>query len=181
MIYILLGNGFEEAEAIVPADLLRRAGFEVQFAALEGDVVASTRNVRITADCKLSDIDMDKLEMVIVPGGLGGTDAIKANAAACDILKKAAAKGAYVAAICAGPTVLAGLGLLEGKRATCHPGMEGQLTGATPVNQTVVVDGQFITSQAAGTAFDFAFKLVELLAGPEGVAKVQKGVYYPGI
>lgn len=178
MVYVLLAPGYEEAETVVPVDLLRRAGVEVKLATLAGDAVPSSRNVQLVADCKLHDIELDKVDMLMIPGGMGGTDAIKASPEAGELIKAAAAKGAYLAAICAGPTVFAQLGLLVGKKATCHPGMEDQLTGAIPVDQRVVVDGQFITSQAAGTSFDFGYKLVEILAGPEAVEKVEKGVYY---
>lgn len=180
MVYVLLSPGFEESEAVVPVDLLRRAGLEVRLAAVEDRVTPSTRGVRLEAECALEDVKVEDMEMLVLPGGLGGVEAMRRSAAARDLIRRAAETGAYVAAICAAPTLLAELGLLEGRRATCHPGMEPQLTGAVHVDQRVVVDGRFITSQAAGTAFDFGYALVEALRGEETARRVDEGVHYFG-
>lgn len=168
MVYILLGTGFEELEVIAPADILRRGGVEVKLVALAGTRVTGAHGMELTADGTLSQADAEKAEGVIVPGGMGGVNAIASCAEAGEFIRAVAAKGGYVAAICAGPTVLAGLGLLEGKKATCYPGLEGELTGAEAVyGEKVVVDGKTVTSRAPGTAVAFGLKLLELLKDEE--------------
>lgn len=179
MVYVLLGEGFEEAEAIVPVDLLRRAGVEVSLAALKGKVVKSSHGVKVEADCQLKDVDESKLEMLIIPGGLGGVDAIMGDQAALGLVQRAADRGAYVCAICAGPTVLAHLGISDRRQAGCSPGMEEQMGSAVvQKGKKVVVDGHLITGEAAGSSFEFGLKLVEALKGPEALQKVKQAIHW---
>lgn len=181
MVAILLGNGFEEAEAIVPADLLRRAGIEVALTALEGTQVTSSHNITIKADASLSDLEMDRLELLFLPGGMGGVEAIQGCPAALELVRAVYDKGKYLAAICAAPTILGALGLLEGRRAVCYPGMEEGLVGAdVQKGHGVVSDGSLITGEAAGSAFDFGLKLVELLKGSTAAEQVRNAVHYRG-
>lgn len=181
MVAILLGNGFEEAEAIVPTDLLRRAGIEVTLTALEGLEVKSSHNITVKSDANLSDLDADKLELLFLPGGMGGVEAIQSCPAALELVRAVYDKGKYLAAICAAPTVLGALGLLKDRRAVCYPGMEDGLIGAAvQKGQGVVTDGKLITGEAAGSAFDFGLKLVELLKGPAAAQQVKNAVYYRG-
>lgn len=181
MVCILLGNGFEEAEAIVPADLLRRGGAEVALTALEGAEATSSHGVTVKADMTLADVDPDDVELVFLPGGLGGVQAILDCPAALDLVRAVYDKGKYVTAICAAPTILGGLGLLEGRKAVCYPGMEDGLTGAVVCKgQGVVEDGKLITGEAAGSAFAFGLKLLELLKGPAAAARVKDAVHYRG-
>lgn len=179
MVAILLGNGFEEAEAIVPADLLRRAGVEVVLTALEGTEVKSSHGIAVKADAVLSEIDPDKLDLLFLPGGLGGVEAIQSCPAALELVRAVYDKGKYLAAICAAPTILGALGLLKNRKAVCYPGMEDGLTGAdVQWGQGVVVDGRLITGEAAGSAFEFGLKLVELLKGPAAARQVKDAVHY---
>lgn len=179
MVCILLADGFEEVEAIAPADALRRARVDTAFVGVTGMTVSSSHGVKVAADTALSDIDPAGCEALIVPGGLRGVQNIKASGAAMAAIKAAYDAGRLVAAICAGPTVLAQLGILEGRRAVCYPGMEDELTGAQAVpGASVVVDGKVITSRSAGTAWDFAFALLSTLRGPEAAKKVSDGIHY---
>lgn len=179
MVYVLLGEGFEESEAIVPVDLLRRAGVEVSLAALKGKTVTSSHGVKVEADCKLKDVDEGKLEMVVIPGGLGGVDAILGDQSALGFIQRAADRGAYVCAICAGPTVLAHLGIADRRKAVCYPGMEEQMGSAVvQQGQRVVADGHMITGEAAGSSFEFGLKLVEVLKGKETAQKVKQAVHH---
>ncbi len=181
MVCILLGTGFEESEALVPTDLLRRAGIEVVLTGLDGAQVVSSHNVTVKADKTLPEIDPEDIDLLFLPGGLGGVDAIKSSPAALDLIQTVYEKGKYVAAICAGPTILGGLGLLKGRRAVCYPGMEDQLTGAVrPQDTYVVVDGNVVTGEAAGSSFAFGLKLVELLKGEAAARQVCNSVYYHG-
>lgn len=180
MVYILLGNGFETVEALCPCDLMRRAGIKVALTALTSDkAVVSGQNITVTADITLDEVCFDDMELIMLPGGLGGVENILASKNACALIQQAAAAGKWVSAICAAPTVLARLGLLEGKNATVYPGMEEQLTGAkAQIGFNVVQDGTIITGEAAGSSFDFGLKLVELLRGTEAAETVKFGVHY---
>ena len=181
MVCILLGTGFEESEALVPADLLRRAGVEVALTALEGREVTGGHGITVKADLSLSQVDPGDVELIFLPGGLGGVDAISSCPQALELVRAVYSQGRYVAAICAAPTVLAALGLLEGRRAVCYPGMEDQLTGAVLQKGIPVVDdGTIITGEAAGSAFSFGLRLVELLRGSAAAARIRESVHYHG-
>ena len=179
MVYVLLGEGFEESEAIVPADLLRRSGVEVSLVGLTGDKVTSSHGITVVCDCTLREVDEDALTMVMLPGGLGGVEAIGGNEAALGLIQRAFDRGAYIAAICAAPTILARLGMLDRRRAVCYPGMEDQMLSAVvEKGRAVVTDGHIITGEAAGSAFDFGLKLVEALTDAETARQVCRGVHY---
>lgn len=181
MVCILLGTGFEEAEALVPADMLRRANIPVCMAGVDGMEINGAHDITVKADRAVADVNVDELELLFLPGGLGGVDAIKASPMAMELIRKAHAKGIKLAAICAAPTILAELGYLDGKKAVCYPSLIDKLTGAdTTHGQPVVVDGNIITGEAAGSAFTFGFKLIEVLKGAEKAEKVCKSVYYYG-
>lgn len=179
MVAILLGKGFEEAEAIVPADLLRRAGVEVRLVALEGTAVEGSHGITVQADLSLREVDPDELEMLVLPGGLGGVSAIQNSLGALALIDQAYARGVYLAAICAAPTILARTGILDRRSAVCYPGMEEEM-GSAVVDQgaSVVVDGHIITGRAAGSAFDFGLRLVSVLKGPNAAEDVRNAVHY---
>ena len=124
MVYMLLGTGFEETEAIAPLDLLRRAGLQVQTVGLNGKIIYGSHGIGVEADITIDQLDLTQLEMIVLPGGLGGVASARACQPALDALRFAYENGKYVAAICAGPTVLADLGITDGKKATCYPGCE---------------------------------------------------------
>ncbi len=185
MIYVLLGEGFEESEAIVPADLLRRAGAEVALVALDDPeegmppLVRGSHGVTVQADLVLEEVDVDNMEMLLLPGGLGGVESIQMNLFALALIQRAYDRGAYLAAICAAPTILAHQGFLDRRKAVCYPGMEDQMVSAVvQKGQRVVVDGHIVTAEAAGSAFDFGLKLVEILKGREAAHRVREGVHY---
>ena len=181
----LLAEGFEEVEAVTPIDYLRRAGIEVTVAAVnKGSTVKGARGIQVIADASLDDLAAaGKLkpaswDAVVVPGGLPGADNLATSKRAGDFLKEMAAAGKIVAAICASPArVLAPLGLLEGKKFTCYPGEEknvsaSRLTGAEWKEDRVIVDGNLVTSRGAGTAGEFACAIIEKLAGGEEAKKL---------
>ncbi len=179
MVAILLGTGFEEAEALVPADLLRRAGVQVVLAGVNGPQIAGAHGITVQADRTVEQLNSAQVDLVMLPGGLGGVESIGASKAALDLIGRVWDGGRYVAAICAAPTLLARMGLLQGRRAVCYPGMEDQMTGAQPQpGEQVVVDGKLITGQAPGAAFPFALKLVEILKGPAALAQVVAETHY---
>lgn len=171
MVYLLLGTGFEETEAIAPLDLLRRANIPVLTVGITGKTVYGSHNIGVEADITIDEIDLTQLEMIILPGGLGGVASARASKPALDALSFAWENGKYVAAICAGPTVLADLGITEGRKATCYPGCEGAMGNAILVPDAACVrDGKLITGTSAGCAIPFGLALIAALKGDE-VAK----------
>ncbi len=176
MIYILLGEGFEEVEALTPADVLRRCGAKVKMAGIGGLEVRGGHDITVRADCTVEEIDRDALEMIVIPGGLGGVASINGSEAALTAIRNAWEDGKYVAAICAGPTVLAGLRLSDGRKVTSYPGTGAQMGPCDYREEAVVVDGKLITSRGPGTAADFALKLAETVCGAEKAKQVADGM-----
>ena len=179
MVYILLAPGFEEAETLVPADLLRRAGAEVELVSVMENPVLGSHSIAVAADTSLDRVDLDRAEMIVLPGGGPGYKNLGKEPAVEKLVREAVRRGLWVAAICAAPTLLGGWGLLEGKSAVCFPGMEAGLANAqAKMEQSVVVDGKIITGRAAGSAFDFGLALIEALSGREAAEKVRAAVHY---
>lgn len=177
MVYMLLGTGFEETEAVAPLDLLRRAGVEIQTVGVTGKIVYGSHNIGIEADITIDQMDLPNLEMIILPGGLGGVASARASKMALEALRFAWDNGKYVAAICAGPTVLADLGITDGKNATCFPGCESQMGSANMVaNAAAVTDGRLITGTSAGCAIPFGLALITALKGEEMAEKIAKQI-----
>ena len=166
MVYMLLGTGFEETEAIAPLDLLRRAGVEIMTVGVNGKTVYGGHNIGIAADITLDEMDLTNLEMIILPGGLGGVASVRASKEAMDALAFAWENNKYVAAICAGPTVLADLHITDGKNATCYPGCESGMGNAIMASDAAaVIDGNLITGTSAGCAIPFGLALIKVLKG----------------
>ena len=179
MVAILLGTGFEESEALVPADLLRRAGIEVRLVGVDGPAVTSAHGVTVTADLTLAELDREAVDMLVLPGGLGGVEVLQGDRHVQALIQHCYDEGRWLAAICAAPTLLARWGLLTDKKAVCYPGLEAQLTGAIPQQGvSLVQDGKVITAQGPGAAFDFGFYLVKTLAGAAREQEVRHGTYY---
>ena len=172
MVYMLLGTGFEETEAIAPLDLLRRAGVEVRTVGVNGKIIRSSHKVGIEADILLEELDLSDCEMIVLPGGLGGVTSVRASQGAMDALRRAWDDGKFVAAICAGPTVLADLGITDGKNATCYPGCESGMGSANMVTCAAFQDGRLITGASAGCAIPFGLKLVEALKGKDEADRI---------
>lgn len=177
MVYMLLGTGFEETEAIAPLDLLRRAGIEVLTVGVNGKIVYGGHNIGVEADILLSEMDLTNLEMIILPGGLGGVASVRASQEAMAALDFAWQNGKFVAAICAGPTVLADLGITANKNATCYPGCEGNMGGAQVHSDAPCVqDGKLITGASAGCAIPFGLQLVAALKGEETAKNIARSI-----
>ena len=178
MVYILLADGFEEMEALVPADLLRRAGIEVALVGLDAPVITGSHGIAVSTDILLEQADIQPQDTLVLPGGLGGVQSMQMDLFALAFIQKAHDIGCRMAAICAAPTLLAHLGLLEGRQAVCYPGMEGEMTGAQMVDADVVVDGPFVTARAAGASYEFGFTLISLLTNQEKSEEVRHGIRY---
>lgn len=177
MVYVLLATGFEEMEAITPVDLLRRAGVQVLTVGVNGKIVYGGHNIGVEADITLEEMDLTDLEMIVLPGGLGGVASVRASKQAMNALQFAWDNGKFVAAICAGPTVLADLGITDHRNATCYPGCESGMGSATIVtNAACVQDQNLITGTSAGCATAFALALIEALKGKDTAASIAKQI-----
>ena len=171
MVYILLGTGFEETEAIAPLDILRRAGIEALSVGVNGKTVYGGHGIGIEADITIEEMDLTNLDMLVLPGGLGGVASLRASKPAMDALRFAWENDKYIAAICAAPTILADLGITDGKNATCYPGCESAMGSAVMAADAASVrDGNVITGASAGCAVKFGLTLVETLRGEAAAA-----------
>lgn len=179
-VLIPLAEGFEEIEAVVVIDVLRRAGITVTTAATANERnVTASRGVVLVADALWHDIDTANYDAIILPGGGPGTKRLAANKSVCETVAAFNAQGKIVAAICAAPIVLAAAGILGGRAVTCYPSCETVLTGARyTAKEAVVIDGNVITSQGPGTSFAFSLALVERLTDKETAAKVAQDLLY---
>lgn len=179
MVYLFLADGFEEIEALCVLDFLRRAGVSVTTVGVSGNVAHGSHNIPVVCDITEDKLDTDSdFEMIILPGGMPGSTNLDNSLVVDKMIKKAISKDKFICAICAAPFILGKRGLLKGKRAICYPGFEGQLTGATIVNQGVVRDGKIITGRAMGSAHDFGLEIVEALCGAEMRQKLKNAVLY---
>lgn len=178
-VLVFLAEGFEEAEAICPIDVLKRAGVEVVLAGVENKTVKSSHSVSISCDILATEVDIDSFDAVFCPGGMPGAVNLSQSWSVNEAIIKVYNNGGIVAAICASPAVVLGpLGLLEGKRATCYPGCESYSPNITFSTDGVVRDGRIITGKSAGFAFDLGLELVNALLDNESAEKVRKSIYY---
>ncbi len=167
-IYFLLADGFEETEFITPWDLLIRAGGDVVTAAIGDSLeVTGAHGLKLKADTLLSNITAEGCQMAVLPGGGKGTENLKASHSVSDFIKQVYSSGNFVCAICAAPTVLGQLGLLDGVEAICFPGMESGLKNAVVSHKTVVRHGNIITAAAMGVSLNFGLELVKALYGED--------------
>lgn len=179
MVYILLATGFEEIEALTPCDLLRRAGVEVQFVGVNGLSVTGGHTITIQADVCIEDIKAEDVQMLVLPGGLGGVQSLRESEKAMELIRAVSEQGNYVAAICAAPTILAELGLTDGHLATCYPTMREQMGSAVLMPEAEAVqDGRIITGTSAGTAIAFSLQLITALCGREKAEQVADEIVY---
>lgn len=183
MVYILLGTGFEEAEALVTADVLRRGGVKAALAGIGGETVTGAHGITVLADVRVEDVTLSNGDMLVLPGGMGGVESMEGSEAAMALARQAAENDrVWLAAICAAPTLLARKKLIGvGNYAVCYPGMEDLLTaaGVEPcMDAAVVLDETLITGKGPGTVFDFALSLLEVLTDGDTAEAVQAGLHY---
>ena len=179
--YVFLANGFEDVEALIPVDVLRRGGVDVVTVSAVDDsqIVESAHGVQIVADTMFDDGDFSDGDVLMLPGGMPGASNLFAHKGVCQAVTKQAAAGRMVAAICAAPAVvLAQLGVLDGRRATCYPGFEHLLTKAEYTGDLVTVDGNITTAEGPAAAFPYAYSLLEQLAGKEVSDQVAEGMRF---
>ncbi len=175
-ICVFLAPGFEECEGLLVVDLLRRAGMEVTTAGLGGRMVTSSHGVPVQADALVQDVMNQEFDLLVLPGGMPGTLNLKSSTEVRHAVMTQAQAGRRLAAICAAPSVLGALGLLQGRRAVCYPGFEAQLEGALPCELAVVTDGTITTGNGLGAAIPFALELIGLLDEPATARKVADAI-----
>lgn len=168
MVYVFLAEGFEEIEALVPVDILRRGGIEVKTVGVGAKTIVGAHGISVVCDLCDTEVVFDKkLEGIVLPGGMPGTINLEKSSIVNEFIDYANENNLLMSAICAAPSILGHKGLLKGKKATCYPSFENDLIGAKFLAEPVVCDGNIITARAAGVACDFAFSLLEYLVGKE--------------
>lgn len=166
MIYLFLADGFEEIEALTPVDVIRRAGLQITTVAVGNSrIVTGAHGISVVADVSKDELNDFEPDAIILPGGMPGTTNLEESAEVINAIHLAMQNNSLVCAICAAPSILGIMGYLKGKNATCFPGFEEYLDGATYTNERVVVDGNIITAKGMGCAAEFALAIVEALLG----------------
>ena len=179
-VYVFLADGFEDVEALIPIDVLRRGGVEVSTVSItEMPLVRSAHGVTIEADLLFEQCDFADADLLMLPGGMPGAANLAAHEGVCAAISSQAAAGRKVSAICAAPAVvLAPLELLDGKRATCYPGFEQALAKAHYTAELVTVDGNITTAEGPAAAFPYAYELLGQLVDRQTADQVAEGMRY---
>ena len=179
VIFVFLADGFEDIEALAPVDILRRGGIDVKTVSINAtDMVASAHGVQVKADMMFADADFSDADLLMLPGGMPGAKNLDEHEGVRAALVRHAEQQKLIGAICAAPMVLGHLGLLRGKRATCYPGFETELEGATYTAEPCTADGNIITGKGPGASFAYAYRLLEEFKGASVVAELKKGMMY---
>lgn len=178
-VYVFFADGFEEIEGLTVVDILRRGQIETLMVSVTGNaVVMGAHGIGVTMDGLFEEYDMKDGTLFVLPGGMPGTRHLGEHQGLCRLLAEAKAAGKKVAAICAAPSVLGQLGLLEGETATSYPGFEEMLEGAVTTVNSVEVSGQVTTSRGMGTAIPFALELLAQLKGREVAEEMGKAIIW---
>ena len=179
MIYVFLAEGFEEIEALTPVDVLRRGGIDVKTVGLGSKIVIGAHAIPVECDLTENEAVLDEnLEGIVLPGGMPGTLNLEKSSVVNNFIDYAVENNLLVSAICAAPSILGHKGLLNGRCATCYPGFEKDLTGASVKEASVVKDGNFITAKGPGAASDFAFEILKYFKGDKKAEEVKQAMCY---
>lgn len=178
-VYQFMADGFEDIEALIPLDIMRRGGVEFQTVSITGSKdVTSAHGVTVMTDMTFDEACLDDADLLMLPGGMPGAENLNNHEGVKKALVQQVEKGRLVAAICAAPMVPGGLGLLKGKRATCYPGFEGYLEGAEYTAELCTVDGNIVTGEGPAAALPYAYTLLSMLTDKETAAAVAGGMRY---
>lgn len=176
---VFLADGFEEIEGLTVVDLMRRAGIDVETVSImEKKKIMGSHRIAVKADVKFEKADFSDTKMLVLPGGLTGTENLKAHEGLKELILKFYKEGKHLAAICAAPTILAELGILEGKKATCYPSMEDELAGAKVVEEAAVTDGTVTTGRGMGASIAFALQLIGILKDQDTADAIAEKIVY---
>jgi protein deglycase len=171
-----MADGTEEMEAVIVIDTLRRAKWEVVAAGMKKGVITASRGVKIVPDAAFDDVDPSTFDVLIVPGGAKGVENLLKEERLHEAIRRLHRAGKIVAAVCAGPLVLQQAGVLSGCKVTCYPDEAAKITQAQWMNEPVVIDGNIITSQGAGTCFKFALAIISKVDGLEKSQAIARGM-----
>lgn len=178
-VYEFLATGFEDIEALIPLDIMRRAGVDFKTVSITGDLyVESAHGVSIKADMLIEDADLNDADLIMLPGGLPGATNLNAHNGVKKAIIEQNARGKMIGAICAAPMVLGGIGLLQGRRATCYPGFEKYLEGAEYTHELCTVDGNITTGEGPAAALPYAYTLLAALTDRQTADQVAEGMMY---
>ena len=178
-VYVFVADGFEEVEGLAVVDLLRRAGIEtIMVSVSETTEILGSHGIVVSADKVFEEVGFEDVDMLVLPGGTTGVRNLRKHEGLCTVLHEYHEQGKMIAAICAAPTLLEELGILEGKNATCYRSLKDELVSCKYVDANVVKDENVITSQGFGTAIDLGLALVEHFNGTEAASKLQYDVMY---
>lgn len=178
-VYEFLATGFEDIEALIPLDVMRRAGVDFKTVSITGDLyVESAHGVSIKADMLIEDADLSDADLIMLPGGLPGATNLNAHNGVKKAVVEQNARGKMIGAICAAPMVLGGIGLLQGRRATCYPGFEKYLEGAEYTHELCTVDGNITTGEGPAAALPYAYTLLAALTDKHTADQVAEGMMY---
>jgi 4-methyl-5(b-hydroxyethyl)-thiazole monophosphate biosynthesis len=178
-VFIFLADGFEEIEGLTVVDLLRRAGIEISMVSVTGTKeIIGSHNIKIGADELFEEVDFSEAAMLILPGGMPGTNHLAAHQGLVNLLKQFNQEGKKLAAICAAPSVLGINGILRGKKVTCYPGYEEKLIGATATGSKIETDSNIITGKGMGVSIDFALSIIESLKDLDTADKIAEAIQY---
>lgn len=178
-VYVFFAEGFEEIEALTVVDMLRRAAVNTVMVSIgTNKIVTGAHGIPVVTDGLFTEFSYEDGTMAVLPGGMPGTNHLLAHEGVKQVLISYQETKKYIAAICAAPSVLGAIGLLEGRHATCYPGFEEKLLGATPMPDAVVIDGNIITSKGMGTAISFGAALVSRLLTEEAAEQLLKAIQY---
>ncbi len=176
MIYMFLAEGFEEIEALCPLDLMRRAGLSAATVGIGSSEITGAHGICVKADITDSEFNGKDTDMIFLPGGMPGTLGLAESTIVTSAIKSAYDSGAYIAAICAAPSILGDMGLLNGRSAVCYPGFEDRLVGAKIPECNVVLDGKLLTARGMGAALEMGLKIVEIFCGKDTADKLRHAV-----
>ena len=178
-VYAFLAEGLEEVECLAVVDVLRRSEVDVTMVSITGAMeVTGSHGIRFMADALFEEVNPNVADVLFLPGGMPGTNNLKAHEGLREAIERANKQGRRVAAICAAPSVLGSMGLLKGRTATCYPGFEEQLTGVSYTSQGVVTDGAVTTARGLGYALDLGIELLSLLTSRENGQAVKDAIQY---
>lgn len=179
MVYVFLANGFEDVEALAPVDILRRGGVDIKTVSVTGSEYAeSAHGVTIKADLTFEEAGFGDADLLMLPGGMPGAANLNAHEGVRKALTEQYARGGRIAAICAAPMVLGGLGMLRGRRATCYPGFEKYLDGAIYTEELCTVDGNITTGRGPAAALPYAYTILESFVGKDTADEIRRGMIY---
>lgn len=180
MIYMFLADGFEETEALVTLDMMRRAGIEVLTVGIGKKCITGAHNIVVTADILCADVSLDSCEGIVLPGGMPGTENLYASDVVISALDFCMNNSLLVAAICAAPIIIGRKGYLNGKNAVCFPGFENELSGAYLSTSQAVTDSHIITAKGAGCVFEFSHSIISYIKNTAAADKVISDIQHKG-